>query len=362
MESTFVIDADVFVEKLASGQPLAIIDVREPDEFEDWAIPGAINIPLGQVAERRGEIPTGELIVVCARGSRAQQAADILRDAGLHPEVLEDGMAGWARAYDVASQNFGDIEVVQLRRRGKGCLSYLVGSVDQCVVIDPPLDIERVIELAALRGWKIICVVDTHLHADHVSGASLLASACGAQHLVNRADGGARGSGALEDGQAIHFASSQLKVMFTPGHTRGSTTFVLDDQALFTGDVLMIESVGRPDLADQADAFAHQLYQSLLSLKAFGDDAIVLPAHYGPTVPVEFGVMIQTSIGQLRASQAALSDDEETFVAWACAAVTLRPPSYQKIVALNMAEADPDRSEAAELEVGPNRCAVSTPH
>ena len=356
------VDVNEFVAKMAKGETLALVDVREPDEFADWAIPGAINIPLGDIERRMSDIPEGELIVVCAKGGRAAQAAEVLAGHGLSPVVLDDGMASWARAFDSASQTFQSAEVVQLRRRGKGCLSYLVGSDDECVVIDPPMDVSRVLDLAQQHTWRITAVVDTHLHADHVSGASLLASLTGADHLVNRADGGARGTASLEDGQEIRFGSSMLRVMFTPGHTRGSTTYVLDNEALFTGDVLMIESVGRPDLADQAEAFAHELYASLQKLMAFGDDAVVLPAHYGPSVAAPFGDMIETTIGTLRATQPALAQEEAPFVAWATEAATLRPPSYQQIVALNMADSEPSPEEAAELEIGPNRCAVSTPH
>ena len=84
-----------FVAKMTHGNPLVILDVREPEEFVDWSIPGAINIPLADVTSRVGEIPEGELVVVCARGARATQAAGILRDLGLDPDVLDQGMAAW---------------------------------------------------------------------------------------------------------------------------------------------------------------------------------------------------------------------------------------------------------------------------
>ena len=351
-----------FVAKMTHGNPLVILDVREPEEFVDWSIPGAINIPLADVTSRVGEIPEGELVVVCARGARATQAAGILRDLGLDPDVLDQGMAAWARAFSTATQSFGSVKVIQLQRRGKGCLAYLVGSGDECVVIDPPLDVERIMELAEGQGWRVGTVVDTHVHADHVSGASLLANLTSADYLVNDADDVGRGTGSLCDSQEIGFGGSKLRVMFTPGHTRGSTTFVLDDHALFTGDVLMIESVGRPDLADKAEEFAHQLYASLQALMQFDDEAVVFPAHYGPRLLVPFGEMIKTTIGTLRTNQPALAFGEDEFVAWASAAATNRPPSYQQIVALNMAIEEPSPEAASDLEIGPNRCAVSAPN
>ena len=153
-----------------------------------------------------------------------------------------------------------------------------------------------------------------------------------------------------------------VHALATPGHTVGSTTFALGDQALFTGDALFIESVGRPDLAEQARQFAADLFSSIHDvILARPDDAIVFPAHFGPSVPVVAGVPVAATLGELRSTLPALEMDEETFIGWAASRATKRPPNYVEIVETNAAGARVDDQDRSSLELGPNRCAVDAP-
>ena len=97
-------------------------------------------------------------------------------------------MAAWANVYDTAELSVGAATIVQVRRRGKGCLSYVVGSGDEAYVVDPSIAISHYLEVAAEKGWRITKVFDTHLHADHLSGAPGLAEATGASLYLNPAD------------------------------------------------------------------------------------------------------------------------------------------------------------------------------
>ena len=159
--------------------------------------------------------------------------------------------AAWARGrsvYDDVELAAGGARVVQVRRRGKGCLSYLVGAGNAAVVIDPAADTGVYLARAAARGWSITHVLDTHLHADHVSGARALAEATGAELILNPADRFAFAHTSLVDGMEVRIADGvaiTVSVLSTPGHTSGSTTFLLDDAAAFTGDTLFLR-VGRP--------------------------------------------------------------------------------------------------------------------
>lgn len=348
---------------LLDGDPsLVLVDVREPDEFAAWSIPGAVSIPLGELAARVDEVGPGTVVTVCAAGARAERAAAILAEAGRDVDVLAGGMSAWGRAYDEVAGRFADATVVQIRRRGKGCLSYLVGGSDACLVIDPSLDIERILAIARARGWRVTHVADTHLHADHLSGARLLAETTGAQLVVNGADAFAYGGVEVADGMVIDLGGAvtvEVHVTPTPGHTVGSTTFSLGDEVLFTGDTLFIESVGRPDLADQAREFASALYDSLhAKVLAHADGALVLPAHFGPSVPVHAGEFVGARIGDLRETLPALSLDREAFIDWASSRATPRPPNYVDIVAANISGEPVDDERRALLEQGPNRCAV----
>jgi glyoxylase-like metal-dependent hydrolase (beta-lactamase superfamily II) len=358
------ISADDLLSAIDAGSDVFLLDVREPDEFATWRIPGAVNVPLGTLASRLSEIPSDhEVVAVCAVGSRATTAVEVLGGAGLDAVVLVGGMAAWSTVFDEAEVQIEGATIVQIRRRGKGCLSYLVGVRDRAVVIDPAADVDQYLARAAARGWSITHVFDTHLHADHVSGARVLAAATGAELVLNAEDRFGFPHVALQDGMAVPIAEGvalTVSVLATPGHTSGSTTFLLATSAVFTGDTLFLESVGRPDLADRAEAFARALYRSLHDkVLALPDTALVLPAHVGQGVEVRGGVVVTATLGTLKRRLWQLSADEEAFVSWAVASVAERPPNYATIVATNKSGRAVDDEERAELEAGPNRCAVA---
>jgi len=345
------------------GDPsLYMIDVRDPDEVAEWQIPGVHNIPLSRLPSLVHEIPRDkDLVMICAKGARAQQGAEILAKIGIANRVLEGGMAAWARTYDHVEGDFGGATVVQIRRRGKGCLSYLIGAGESAVVIDPSLDLDQYLNVAREHGWKITHVLDTHLHADHLSGVRDLAKTTGAALWLNPADPFDFDFEPLSDGRTIELVPGvkiTVSSVSVPGHTEGSTMYQLGEFAIFTGDTLFLESVGRPDLADQAESFAHNLYWSLHErVLPLGDEIMVFPAHYGAGVSVRSNEFVAKPLGALRHVLPALALDEQDFVDWAMAHVTDRPPNYQTIVLVNAGRAPV--GDSAELELGPNRCAIA---
>lgn len=342
---------------------LFMIDVRTEEEVADWQIPGVHHMALDTLANRITEVPNGaDIIVVCAKGARAQQGAEILARHGIASAVLEGGMTAWGRTYDHVEGAFASAVVVQVRRRGKGCLSYVVGAGESCVVIDPSLDVEQYTDVANAHGWTITHVLDTHLHADHLSGARQLVADTGAVLWLNPSDPFAFDYEPLSDGRSIELAAGVrlgVSAVSVPGHTEGSTMYQLGGAAIFTGDTLFLESVGRPDLADQAESFAHNLYRSLHErVLPLSDSIMVFPAHYGATVDVRSSEFVGRPLGELRTQLPALALDEDEFVRWAVKNVKDRPPNYQRIVLVNAGREELG-SEAIEMELGPNRCAIS---
>jgi len=340
-----------------------MLDVREVDEVAEWKIPGVYNIPLGSLEKRVDEIPRDErIVVICAAGTRARQGAEILAHHDIASEVLEGGMGAWATTYDEVEGTFGGATVVQVRRRGKGCLSYVVGGGTNAVVIDPSLETHLYLDVAARHGWTISHVFDTHLHADHISGARDLAAESGAALWLNPADPFQFDFEPLIDGKSVelmpgvHLRVSSVSV---PGHTEGSTMYQLGEHAIFTGDTLFLESVGRPDLADQAEPFAHHLYASLHQrVLPLSDEITVFPAHFGPSVTVQAHEFVARELGSLRFELAALALDEDDFVAWALTNVKDRPGNYKQIARINAGQAALG-SDSLVLEAGPNRCAIA---
>ena len=358
------ITAQQLVERLNTDDNPFVLDVRNPDEHAAWSIPTAVNIPLAQLGARLEELPGDqELVVHCAAGARSAQAAALLVDAGFHVAELEGGMGSWANVYDLAEMNAGTATVVQVRRRAKGCLSYLVGAGDVAFVVDPSADVDIYERVARERGWTITKVFDTHLHADHLSGARLLADRTGATVHLNPADSFGFDFEPLRDGDQFALpggTSFGVSVLHTPGHTEGSTIFSIADHAVLTGDTLFVDGVGRPDLAERAAEFAHNLYRSLHErVLSLGDEAMVLPSHYGEAIEVRPGEPVGATIGGLRRRLAPLGYDEATFVRWASEAASDRPPNYVEIILANMGRPRLGDEEIRRLELGPNRCSVT---
>jgi glyoxylase-like metal-dependent hydrolase (beta-lactamase superfamily II)/rhodanese-related sulfurtransferase len=354
---------DELVPLLDSDPTPFLLDVREPDEVADWQIRGVHNIPLNQLEARVAEVPLDEpIVVICAAGLRARQAAEILASHGVASAVLEGGMGSWTSTYDHVCGEFGGASVVQIRRRGKGCLSYVVGANTNCVVIDPSLNIAQYVDTAKQHGWVITHVLDTHLHADHISGARALAAETGAVLMLSPNDPFTFDFEPLSDGKSIDLAAGvQLTVsaVSVPGHTEGSTMYQLGNSAIFTGDTLFLESVGRPDLAEQAERYAHHLYQSLHErVLTQSDETMVFPAHFGAGVEIHGDEFVSKRLGSLRSTLGALKLNENDFVAWAVANVKDRPPNYQRIVRINSGQ-ELVTGESAEIEMGPNRCAIA---
>jgi glyoxylase-like metal-dependent hydrolase (beta-lactamase superfamily II) len=350
--------------RLGTQDEFFVLDVREPVEFAAWSIPSAVNIPLDELAGRVSEVPTDrEVVTVCATGTRSSSAAETLSRTGRKVANLAGGMVGWATTYDAVTLELNDVRVVQVRRRGKGCLSYLVGGGDQAFVVDPSVDSEVYSRLADEHGWRITRVFDTHLHADHLSGARQLAKATDASLHLNAADSFEFAYEPLGEEDCFELPGSvtfKVEAIHTPGHTRGSSMYVVADHFLLAGDTLFVDSVGRPDLAERAEEFSHNLYSSLHEkVLALPDDALVLPAHYGDHVVVRPDRPVGATLGELRRALAPLSYDEEEFVSWATARSAPRPPNYVEIIQANMGRSDAPLTALRQLELGPNRCSVS---
>jgi len=288
-------------------------------------------------------------------------AAERLRARGLDAVSLEGGMRAWSLAWNSAEVPCpgSTARIVQLRRTGKGCLSYLIGSGGDAVVIDASLDPQVYHRVADEHGWRICTVLETHLHADHLSRARALAADTGARLCLPTTDRVSFEYAPLKEGDNLHVGSAGLRVLHTPGHTPESACYLLNGWALFTGDTLFLAAVGRPDLeasAGQARRRAHVLHASLQRLVALPPETVVLPAH--TSEPVAFdGRPISATLGEVQERTSLLRETEEAFVSQILTRLPPTPPNHHRIVALNEAGTLPD--DSTELEAGANRCAVA---
>ena len=178
-------------ELLDRGAPVTVLDVRPAAERAEWSIPGSVHADAYD-ALRRGD-PTAladfrptngdRVVTVCAAGKTSMLAAERLRARGLDAVSLEGGMRAWSLAWNTAELPCpgSTASIVQLRRTGKGCLSYLIGSNSDAAVIDASLEPQIYRRVADEHGWRIRTVVETHVHADHLSRARALAVDTGAR-------------------------------------------------------------------------------------------------------------------------------------------------------------------------------------
>jgi glyoxylase-like metal-dependent hydrolase (beta-lactamase superfamily II) len=213
--------------------------------------------------------------------------------------------------------------------------------------------------LAEGRGWRITHVLDTHVHADHLSRSRRLAELVGATLHMPEGAPVSYPFSALGDGDVLEVGSVTLEAVWRTGHTPESTSYQLDGRALFTGDTLFLSAVGRPDLDSTPEVSrekARDLYRSLHRLLAFGPGTLVLPGH--TSEPVAFdGEPICAPLSEVREEVGPLLEDEDRFVQKVAGGLSPTPENYERIVALNRSGEQPE-DDPAELEAGANRCAA----
>jgi glyoxylase-like metal-dependent hydrolase (beta-lactamase superfamily II) len=247
-----------------------------------------------------------------------------------------------------------------------GCASYLVGdsAAGTAAVVDPAFAIEQYLEAADELGVRIERVLETHTHADHVSGHGRLALEHGLPVAIHSLAEPEYPFEPLADGDVVESGSIGLQVLHTPGHRPEHCAFLVDGQLLLTGDSLFVGDAARPDLAVDARTGAEALYHSLERMAALGDDVKVYPGHVaGSLCGGNMSGERYSSIRQERAANPSLAfDDVQEFVLVAAAVKTPRPPTTERVVALNRGSwlARPDEpsevaaaGEATILDVRP---------
>jgi hydroxyacylglutathione hydrolase len=229
-----------------------------------------------------------------------------------------------------------------------GCASYLVGDVQAGVaaVVDPQWDIEPYLRLSRLHGVRIDHVIETHNHADHVSGHGRLARATGATIHISDLAEAEYPHEPLTDGSVLRIGEVEIEALHTPGHRPEHTSLLLRDGrrgaepwAVLTGDSLFVGDVARPDLAIEPRDGARGIFASLRErLLSLSDEVEVWPGHLGGSTCGSAGIDHKTSstIGyERRHNSAAAIEDEDEFVADAIAGLGDQPPNVEHVVAIN---------------------------
>jgi hydroxyacylglutathione hydrolase len=226
-----------------------------------------------------------------------------------------------------------------------GCASYLVGDEHARigVLVDPPYAIEPLVDEAERRGVQLVAVLETHNHADHVSGHGRLALEYGLPVRIHRLAGAEYPHEPLQDGTELELGDVVVRTLHTPGHRPEHCAFAVIDRTradepwlVLTGDSLFVGDAARPDLAVEAREGALSLFESLHRLVALGDGVEVYPGHVaGSLCGAGMSSKPSTTIGFERRFNRALLEDRDAFLAAASAPQPPRPPNMERIVELN---------------------------
>ncbi|MBS4065498.1 MAG: MBL fold metallo-hydrolase [Chitinophagaceae bacterium] len=368
MEGVKEISTDTLRTWLETGKEVSILDIRPIEERTEWFIPGSVYYnAYDKLKAHRPDALQGlhldktiPIVTICAGGKTSLIAAEQLIEQGFEAYSLQGGMKGWSLSWNNAKLSFPDFEIIQFRRTGKGCLSYLVASNNEAIIVDASLPLEAYQDVLKKGNLTLKHVIETHIHADHLSRSKQLAESNKATlHLpapnkVNFDFVPVTGTTVFQIGNI------SIKAIQTPGHTIESTSYLIDDKVLLTGDTLFINGVGRPDLKannDEAMQKSKMLYQSLQKLLELDENIIVMPAH--TSQPIDFdNTPIQTTIGNVKQTVAMLNLTEEEFVNTILQRIPPTPANYLSIVEKNI-KGDFTDINPVDLEAGANRCAVS---
>jgi glyoxylase-like metal-dependent hydrolase (beta-lactamase superfamily II) len=377
-EAVDAITPETLFERIDSGEDVFILDVRSRDNFEEWHVDGenveTVNYPYFELLDGvpealLTELPEEqEITVLCAKGGSSEFVAERVEDEGYDVNHLEGGMKGWARIYEGVELDVdSEATIIQYQRPSSGCLAYLIVSDGEAAVIDPLRTFtDEYLQTVRDLGAELTYTLDTHIHADHISGVRKLVEQTGATAILPEA-AAERGVDydlvyeTVDDGETITVGNVELDVIHTPGHTTGMTAYKAAN-VLFTGDGLFTESVARPDLEDPeaASDAASTLYESLTeSVLSQPDETVIAPAHFSDSATPNDDGSYTAMLGELRARMDALSMDEDDFVEFIVSNMPPRPANYDTIIATNLGQEAPDDEEAFELELGPNNCAAS---
>jgi glyoxylase-like metal-dependent hydrolase (beta-lactamase superfamily II)/rhodanese-related sulfurtransferase len=369
MRDQQIIDTDTLRQWLEQNQPVIVLDVRTSADRAEWAIPGSIHVDAYAALKANDphaldavDLPGDTLIVtVCGAGKMSLVAAEQLHARGLRAYSLAGGMQAWSLAWNTANVSVpgSAARVIQVRRTGKGCLSYLIGVDGEAAVIDAALDPAIYLDLAQQHGWRITRVLDTHIHADHLSRARVLATHSGATLYLPAQERVTFAFTPLTEGNTLVIGTAHLTALHTPGHTAESMSYLLDDHTLFSGDTLFLNAVGRPDLHANPDAArerAHMLYASLQRLLALPGETVILPGHTSAPIAFDRQPLVAT-LADVRAQTVLLVASEDAFVESVLARIPPTPPNHSQIIELN--EAGTLAEDLVALEAGANRCAIA---
>jgi len=362
------------------GHDFTLLDVRNNEEFGRFKVEGPslskmINIPYMEFIEMedesvaRVEVPKEESIrIVCAKEGSAKYVGEILVNNGWQDvRYLAEGIKAWGNMLApkvVASQ--ADYKLYQFIRPGKASCSYGLICGDEMAVFDPSRNVQFYQDFATDQGARIVKSFETHLQADYISGSQQLASSTGARIVGHENDfqEAAFDYKNLKDLETFNFSNGgpEVQAIHMPGHTPGSTSYLIDGKYLITGDTIFILSIGRPDLGGMAEAWAKMLFNTIKTKIAdLDDNLVILPGHYIEWSEANPQQIFVDTLGSIKDKNADIYgiEEEGEFVKFIQDNMRKQPDEYAQIRKVNAGLLDVDEEDQEIMDLGKNECAAS---
>jgi glyoxylase-like metal-dependent hydrolase (beta-lactamase superfamily II) len=361
---------------LSTKQDVFVLDVRNDKDFARFQVESPYPFEMKNVSyydfmeieeESVALVPRNRKIrIVCAKEGSAKYVAEILEKHGFEDVgYLSGGIKTWGNMLipKTVEEN-NSYTLYQFIRPGKASCSYGLQSGNEMMIFDPSRNVDFYLQFAKNKGCTISKTFETHLQADYISGSRVISEKSGATFF---GDGDFEGSNnpyiPLEDGETHNFSKNgpEVSVLFTPGHTPGSTSYIIDNKYIVAGDMVFISSIGRPDLGGKAEEWAGLLYNSMQLVKKLDHNLIVLPGHYMNWEEASDDLLFITTLGKAIELNKNIYyiESEEKFVQFIKDNMRPQPEEYAVIrkVNANIEEVDDDRAE--ELDLGKNECAAT---
>ena len=362
---------------LTTKSDIVVLDVRNKVDFARFKVespyPFTIqNISYFDFMEIEDEcvakvIKNRPIRIVCAKEGSAKFVAEILDKHGIKDVgYLAGGIKSWGNLLVPVLLNPGEsFQLYQFIRPGKASTSYGLQNKDELMLFDPSRNIDFYLEFAIKNKCTLIKTFETHLQADYIAGSRMLAEKTGAEFLANDndfIDANIRYS-SLQDGAHYNFTQPgpSVQCIFTPGHTPGSTSYIIDDRFMITGDIMFIQSIGRPDLGGQVEAWSDKLFETLQRIRIYKSDMIILPGHYMSWEEANEKLAFMATLAKTMAYNKTIYaiKDKVEFLRFIQGNMRKQPDEYAVIRRINANLEQVDNDQAEVLDLGKYECAAT---
>ena len=378
MEPTSYKAEELFEWVTRGEEEFLLLDVRVSEEFDRFKVEGPfltdmVNVPYVEFVEHEDEsvakVPRAQKVrIVCAKEGSAKYVGEILVNHGFEDvRFLEGGIKTWGNMLApkrVASND--DYHLFQFIRPGKASCSYGLISNEEMVLFDPSRNTDFYQNFAEDNGARIIKSFETHLQADYISGSKQIAADSGAHILGHENDfkDATFKYQKIVDEQVYSFSKDgpEIKALHMPGHTPGSTSYLIDNKYLITGDTVFILSIGRPDLGGKAEEWSKLLFNTLKTkIKDLSNDLVILPGHYMDWSEANESQIFSDTLGSIKNKNADIYNiqNEEAFIGFIKENMRAQPEVYAEIRKVNAGLLEVDAEEQEIMDLGKNECAAS---